>query len=509
MSIFQTSRDTNRIFYLYPISDTVDDFTFEYRQNGFDTVTVQFSFSNDRSTWSDWFASTTEMLDVINTNIGNINTYIRVSIVTKKSRSLNFCSFEITEITANGSNVSVENIEQGANNNIIVNSKSANRFDPYRQYTKQQELFSKMSRSISDIFSFECVYFKVLASEESESVVFKSYRLKNVIGQSPLNIVIKDNHLPGNRYVYSELDIDFQDEIEIHIVKDVFTEIFGDEFEPETNDFLYLPLTERMYEVNTASQGALFMNKSPYWKAFLIKYENRDNVQKPDGIFDDLPIDIDTMEHFKEEKAIEEINDASKPFDGINFDGSEDFITADSPKISGIKYAYAYPEDEDFSRSYHLDDTHNTISFTFWLKFVGNKQLVIITGENNEASINISTTANGLKMNMGIFELSVSDLLIETNKWVGVVVNISKENEFASLSVYDDFGNLLVENSDSSLSIDDNYIHSIVFNSGFVWTNFRSFDKVTTPSESFKILSDPLPSYENSIVLDNPTPNLE
>lgn len=509
MSIFQTSRDTNRIFYLYPIVDSFDEFTLEYRQNGFSVVEIQYSYSHDKSTWSEWFPTTDELVDAVTSNIGGINTYVRVSVVTKKSKSLDFCSFEILRISENGLDIGVENVEQGEDSNIIVNTNSGNRFDPYRKYTQQQELFAKMSKSISDIFAFECVYFKVVASEDSESVVFKSCRLKNVMGQSPLNIVIKNNHLPGNRYVYSELDIDFQDEVEIHIVKEVFAEIFGDDYEPDTNDFLYLPLTDRMYEVNTVSAGALFMNKSPYWKAYLIKYENRDNVQKPDGIFDDIPLDFDTMDHFKMDKAVEEINDATKPFDAINFDGSDNYITDDSPRILGIDYAYAYPTDEDFSRSYHLDKTQNNISIVFWVKFVPDRELLLFTGVNGGVTTKLSSTKNGLKLTMDIFELSVTDILIEKNKWVGVVVNISKDSEFASLSVFDDFGNLLVENSDSSLVIEDNYIHSVILNSGFVWTNFRLFSKATIPSESFKQLSDPLPSYVDSLILDNPTPNLE
>lgn len=509
MSIFQTSRDTNRVFYLHPVLGSFDNFTFEYAQNGFDNVTIGYSFSHDRSTWSEWFQATQDLIDSITTGIDNINTYVRISIVTEKLRSTNFCSFEITEISVNGIEVGVEHIEQGSDSNIIVNSKSGNRFDPYRKFTQQQELFAKMSRSISDIFSFECVYFKVMADEESESVVFKSYRLKNVIGQSPLNIVIKNNHLPGNRYVYSELDIDFQDEVEIHIVKEVFTEVFGEEFEPETNDFLYLPLTDRMYEVNTASQGSLFMNESPYWKAFLIKYENRDNVQKPDGIFDDIPLDVDTMDHFKMDIADEEIKDATKPFDGINFDGSDDFITKDAPNINGFHYSYAYPENEEFSKSYYLGTAHNTISVSFWMKFIGDKQIMVITGTDSAITTKLSTTKNGFKLELDIFELNVTDLLIETNKWVGVAMNISKLDGFASLSVYDEYGNLLAENSYSSLSIEDKFIHSIILNSGFVWTNFRSFEKQIIPTDTFKILSDPLPSYGDSLVLDNPTPNLE
>lgn len=508
MSIFQTSRDTNRIFYLYPIVGELNTLAFDYQYNGFSDVEVKYSFSHDNSTWGDWFDTTTELIDSISTGIANINTYVRISIVTAKSRNLEFCSLEILSIVVNGMDYKIEHIEQGENNNIIVNAKSGNRFNPYRNTTQQHDLFAKMSKSISDIFSFECVYFKVLADEDSGSVTFKSYRLKNVVDHKPLDIVIKNNHIPGNAYVFSELDIDFQDEVEIHIVKEIFYEVFGEDFSPDTNDFLYLPLTDRMYEVNSTSAGANFMNTSPYWKAYLIKYESRDNIQRPDGIFDSLPSDIGTMEEFKPIQAQQEKDDASKPFDSINDDGSEDFITADSPNISGFRYAYVYPESEDFAKAYELEDTHKNVCVMFWLKFVGGKSIMVMTDADDNPTIKLTSTKRGFDINVGVFELSVSDLLIENNKWVGVVMNISKELNFASMSVYDDYGNLLVENSDSSMGIDESYIHSIVLNSGFVWTNFRVFSRAIPQSETYKLLSNPLPSYRDSIIIDNPTPNL-
>jgi len=126
--------------------------------------------------------------------------------------------------------------------------------------------------------------------------------------------------------------MDFEAPFEVQIVKEDFEKAFGYCVRPEERDYLFFPLENRLYEIQSAYLFKDFMRSATYYKVALWKWQDKDNVMRPAGstaqtLTDSLTENFDDL--FKESNELE-FKQITKPlqYNTINI-GDWDFVRSE------------------------------------------------------------------------------------------------------------------------------------------------------------------------------------
>lgn len=163
-----------------------------------------------------------------------------------------------------------------------------NLFNPYSNLDCALELYEQTSNSIICMFGIPAFYFRVVPQKETADYTFKEYVLHNVESVKQIKIMVPDGSMPSSNPKFSELDFEWEAPWEVEIGKQQFANAFGDTTFPKYQDFIYIPLMKRMWNVNAAyeEKNEGFMWRSVTWKLQLVKYNDSTNVLS-EG-FDDI-----------------------------------------------------------------------------------------------------------------------------------------------------------------------------------------------------------------------------
>lgn len=156
-------------------------------------------------------------------------------------------------------------------------------FDPYA-VNKATQMAEQLSNSVSNMFGHEVSYFKVTPQARSKDVVFMEWTIMCADNPKCFKILVPNNQFPDSKVTYNPFGTEFELPFEIHIDRTAWENTFGKNTMPQEGDFLYMPITNRMYEVQSAYPFKDFMQVPIYFKALLIKYENRQSVLKSESL---------------------------------------------------------------------------------------------------------------------------------------------------------------------------------------------------------------------------------
>lgn len=523
MPIYETHRECKRIIYLSPHSgNNISSITVVSNQEGFDDTIYGFAYSLDNSTWSEWL-TLNELLSAISIiEFPNINIYLKIKIdIRKSTKTQEHAYWSLNEVKINEYLAKVTNISIVEDSNILINTNSKNLFQPYRNSEYQKELFAKFSKSVSDIFSFECIYFRVEPQEDSKDVTFKTYKLANVVESKPLAIVINNNDIPYDRLLFSNFDVDFQDELEIHIVKEVFWNVFGYQTKPDARDFMFLPLTNRMYEVNTSGNGELFFNDSPYWKAFLVKYENRSTTVKDDAIIDELDdlvewVDDYESEQYSQEKENSVLSYTNEAIESVK-NISNDELTFNDVEI--FKWSFNYEDilNTEIAKEYEFKLDTTEFSMLMWIQLNNASKIFELKNIDEHTIYTLSGSSSGFiaEMNVELNKLEIASVsmtepvqLIDTSQWLGIVINYINigASKLTTISIYNTKLELIHEVAESN-PLDMSIPYKLKILGGTSFSNVRMKRKFVKKSDAKQELTNNLPlNTEDFVVIDNATP---
>lgn len=354
-------------------------------------------------------------------------------------------------------------------------SCDSNLWNPYDQASAAACLQEQLACAISDMFGHCVKYFKVDPQARSKDVILKEYSLYNVNDIKEIKIVVPDNEFPDNSINFNAFDMDFEPDFEVHITKEVFETVFGQNRRPQERDYLYFPLTDRMYEVNSAYLFKDFMQQGVYYKVGLRKWQDRVNVARgatADQIVEDLTVDF---EELLGQERDDEFIQITKPLQyNIISTGGYDFIRSDKHADLAIanqdinnyftiiaKYNYelnTVPIGElavRYKTKVDIEATDNR-SFTSWFniektnyEFDASAQTTIIDGQNgtNGFSIILDTAllsaggtgitgTTGMTLDIGAtsYVFNTAFPILDPTKWYGLVVNAS--NTYSEVSIY-------------------------------------------------------------------------
>ena len=243
--------------------------------NGIDvTNTCLFSWSNDTICWTEWVNYTT--YKKIAKNI-EADFYLRILFDSSLGK------------------VSINNMETKCYTVCLYNSNpfledlcTENLFNPYVNLDCALQLQQQLANSIVCMLGIPIYYFRVLPQKDTADYSFKEYVMHNVESVKQMKMMIQDGTMPSSKPQFTDLDFDWEVDWEVELSKTHFAQAFGDTSFPKQRDFIYVPMMNRMWAVNSAydEKNEGLMWKSTTWKLGLIKWNEKTNVEQ--GNFEDF-----------------------------------------------------------------------------------------------------------------------------------------------------------------------------------------------------------------------------
>lgn len=163
-------------------------------------------------------------------------------------------------------------------------------FQPYANLDCALLLQQQLADSIICMLGIPIFYFQTAPREDSADYTFKEFTLHDVVAVKQLKLMIQDGTMPSSNPKLNDFDFDWETDWETELSKTQFAKAFGDTSFPKNNDFIYIPMMKRMWQVNAAydekSEGLLW--RSTTWKLSLVKYNDSTNIDNGnfDGIID-------------------------------------------------------------------------------------------------------------------------------------------------------------------------------------------------------------------------------
>lgn len=239
------------------------------------TKSCMFSWSTDCACWSTW--TTYDNYIRITPRIEN-DFYLRILISGGLSKILlNDCMMTDYSISVDNTSAFLTNF-----------CDSQNLFQPYNNLDCALQLQEQLSDSIVCMFGIPIYYFRCEPKRDTADYTFKEYVLHNVTDVKQIKLLIKDGAMPSSNPKLTEFDFDWETDWETELSKTQFATAFGDNAIPKHGDFLYVPLMNRMWDVNSAydekNTGLLW--RSTTWKLQLVKYADSTAYDK--SVFDDI-----------------------------------------------------------------------------------------------------------------------------------------------------------------------------------------------------------------------------
>ena len=234
-----------------------------------------FSWSTDGVCWTAW--TTYDNYRRI-TKLTESDFYLRILITTG-----------LSSVILNGCITTEYNISVDSTGTFITDFCSeTNLFQPYNNLDCALQLQQQLADSVVCMFGIPIYYFRTEPKTDTVDYTFKEYALHNVVSVKQIKLMIKDGAMPSSNPKLTEFDFDWETDWETEISKSQFANAFGDEAYPKYGDFIYIPLMQRMWNVNSAydEKNEGLMWRSTTWKLQLVKYSESTAYNKNE--FDDL-----------------------------------------------------------------------------------------------------------------------------------------------------------------------------------------------------------------------------
>jgi hypothetical protein len=535
---------TNAKYYTTP--DLVNFFEYEFRWSKSGTIFSEFAPLNHGTGSEDiqgiTFDPTKPLYFDIKAEVAGLAT----------GNTLTFLSITISIITGDGIIVSCPNFctdctDPFAMNgcaNIQVTCNASNQFNPYA-LTKSVKMYKQLVNIVNGIFGHEVTYFKTEPDARTSDVILMEYSLHNVTDKQTIKIMVPDNEFPTEASTYDIFGIELED-FEIHITAEEFETHFGAGKYPRNKDYMFIPIINRMYEINSVSLADEFNRSHSYWKVKLVKYQDRGDVIK--GQFDDdTDVLITGIEEIFGERIQDEYKKNLKPEifqtvinkynDGIRtfVDTKLGIVDYDLKNrwtiVSKNHYNFLNMTLGDSAVVYEAQSevkSGHGIAFSSWFapRFASNSVLDyrLIGDTADKFSITISNTELIVTTPQGV-QYFTHGIAFNPAKWYGYVVNINNEFLQMSASIYslDTSNNMMLPQSAGN-NLTNEFTQIVPQLEEQIWTsqakfelqannmimtNIRVFD---TPVE-FEQHSNILNQYvvrdnQHAIIVDNAIPSI-
>lgn len=151
--------------------------------------------------------------------------------------------------------------------------------------------------SVTQMYGHILIYFKT-ETNESNNTLSNNFS-RNVTQVKKILFTAPNNELPADRFTYSEWDLNLDGDFTIQIVDSIFKTCFGKDKIPLTKDYVFMPILNKMWRINSVQPKVGFMGKTGMWEIGLAKFEKDSSITMSSDLvenysdFDDFGKGID------------------------------------------------------------------------------------------------------------------------------------------------------------------------------------------------------------------------
>jgi hypothetical protein len=265
----------------------------DIQYDDYDATVIQreLRWSYDQDTWSAWIEfnlTNLENIDVANQDI--LYLQLKYTLTAGSPITINSIGTLITTTTPDPRD---NFMPTPVNAYSVGNSRGTAflnefTFDPYAT-NLGLELQKNLSLNINKIFGHNAAYIRVTPQMRSLDVILKEYGIyESSKDYKCIKIMVPQNQFPDSKLNFNPFNIDYEEPFLVHIDKRYFESFFGRGIMPQKRDIIYLPITNRLYEVSSSYPHRDFMYKDLYYIVSLVKYADKANVIKDDAILQDI-----------------------------------------------------------------------------------------------------------------------------------------------------------------------------------------------------------------------------
>ena len=203
------------------------------------TQYCKYSWSSDGVCWTGWttYDNYLKITSRLETDF-----YLKIKI-----------NFGLNAVIINDCVTKDYNIYIDSSNQFIKDfCGESNLFQPYNNLDCALQLQQQLADSVVCMFGIPIYYFKCSPNKTTADYTFKEYVLHNVVSVKQIKLMIKDGQMPSSNPKLTEFDFDWETDWETEISKSQFANAFGGNAIPMYGDFIYVPMMQRMWDVNAA-----------------------------------------------------------------------------------------------------------------------------------------------------------------------------------------------------------------------------------------------------------------
>lgn len=302
-------------------------------------------------------------------------------------------------------------------------------------------LYRSLSNTINQMFGHNVEYARAVPLMNGRDVTLKEWTLYDVDDPCCIKVLVPNNDFPDNKINFGPMGLDFEMPFEIHVVKDYFEDIFGIGCAPQKRDILYFPLTNRIYEVQSAYLFRDFMQKPIYWKVALSKYAPKANRGEPQDLREQFDIaSADTEELFGQVLIDDEL-EKTKPqqYDpkiGSQYDPIRKYIN-DKLSILDTKFLNYYTlisnSQYDLSTVYSQSEITNAVTYRSNVEFSATENRALLAWFK-DVQPKIATYRDQVQSNFSVISINTDNVLVQytiaasRNYSVGDVIKVTRPN---------------------------------------------------------------------------------
>jgi len=140
-----------------------------------------------------------------------------------------------------------------------------------------------MNEIVNQLIGYDAKWFRAIPQQRSKDVIFQEYTLYNV-DECPLDVkvVLPTGMPPDSVYNYDLMGLEYNVPFEVQIDKKYWESIAGYGTAPQKKDIVYFPISNKLFEVESAYLFRGFMEQETTWKLNLTKYQPKAARKEPD-----------------------------------------------------------------------------------------------------------------------------------------------------------------------------------------------------------------------------------
>lgn len=509
--IFEMNTDMEYVLTVHQdflISDGFNKFTFDDNEDeiNLDNLSITASYQikplliDEFGDWSE-FDSINIIMNLLDHIDPNVSDMFRLRFKFEYKPDVDDLPYLLTCVLINDTLITNDCIEMSilyAENKTVV-SQRKNLFDPYKNVELSIQRYRDEVDVVNLMIGIEMAYFKVESIEEEIDQTFKVHKkfklnkAKYIKGTLPEGEIIDVIAYLSDQYEYEQ-------DVIIHIPIQHFKRAFGEDFAPEANDYVYMKINNKVYDIHAVAYSQeQFMGKKMWWEVALRKHVSRDDIDESPIINNRYGDSNETdfnpelflqynaqaiaknKSHLINDTATIEENHVSQ-FDSTQF-GSEQFITEESTidytvtpiiqtehlrqladekleiikarlevgwdMFSGTQYLMSKVSRKKFSVVYQklVPDTDNTLFF--WFNIAQEKlrydQIIMKYGKYGNIIYKPNTDKTGGTLWFDSIDksqtLQISTYELKNQNWYCFSIAMEVETKTIKCNLFDRFGN--------------------------------------------------------------------